>query len=38
MKTSTASMIAYWDYFHIYIIYDFSKLSQIWGTSVMVTV
>jgi hypothetical protein len=31
LKGSTASTIAYWDSFHIYIIYDFSKLSQIWG-------
>ena len=31
LKGSTASLIAYWDSFHIYIIYDFSKLSQIWG-------
>ena len=31
LKGSTASLKAYWDSFHIYIIYDFSKLSQIWG-------
>jgi hypothetical protein len=31
LKGSTASTIAYWDHFHTYIIYDFSKLSQIWG-------
>ena len=31
LKGSTASMIAYWDHFHTYIIWDFSKLSQIWG-------
>jgi hypothetical protein len=31
LKGSTASVIAYWDYFHIYIIYDFRELSQIWG-------
>jgi len=32
LKGSTASMIAYWDHFHTYIIYDFSQqLSQIWG-------
>ena len=31
LKDSTASLIAYWDSFHIYIIYDFSQLSQIWG-------
>jgi hypothetical protein len=31
LKGSTASMIGYWDHFHNYIIYDFSKLSQIWG-------
>jgi hypothetical protein len=31
LKDSTASMIVYWDSFHTYIIYDFSKLSQIWG-------
>ena len=31
LKGSTASMIVYWDSFHIYIIYDFSKLSQILG-------
>jgi len=31
LKGSTASMIAYWDHFHTYIIYDISKLSQIWG-------
>ena len=31
LKGYTASTIAYWDSFHIYIIYDFSKLSQIWG-------
>ncbi len=29
LKGSTASMIAYWDHFHTYIIYNFS--SQIWG-------
>jgi hypothetical protein len=29
LKGSTASLIAYWDSFHIYIIYDFSLLSQI---------
>ena len=31
LKGSTASMIAYWDHLHTYIIYDFSQLSQIWG-------
>jgi hypothetical protein len=31
LKGSTASVIAYWDHFHIYIIKDFSKLSHIWG-------
>jgi hypothetical protein len=31
LKGSTASVIAYWDRFHIYIILDFSKLSQILG-------
>ena len=31
LKGSTDSLIAYRDSFHIYIIYDFSKLSQIWG-------
>ncbi len=31
LKGSTASVIAYWDSFDIYIIYDFSQLSQIWG-------
>jgi hypothetical protein len=31
LKGSTASPIAYRDHFHTYIIYDFSKLSQIWG-------
>jgi hypothetical protein len=31
LKGSTASRIAYRDHFHTYIIYDFSKLSQIWG-------
>jgi len=31
LKGSTASMIAYWEHFHTYIIYDFSQLSQIWG-------
>ena len=31
LKGSTASTIAYWDHFHIDIILDFSKLSQIWG-------
>jgi hypothetical protein len=31
LKGSTASLIAYWDSFHTSIIYDFSKLSQIWG-------
>ncbi len=31
LKGSTASVIAYWDSFEIYIIYDFSQLSQIWG-------
>ncbi len=30
LKGSTASVIAQWDSFHIYIIYDFSQLSQIW--------
>ena len=30
LKGSTASVIAYWDHFHIYIIYDFRELSQIW--------
>jgi len=32
LKGSTASTKAQWDHFHIYIIYDFSKLSSlIWG-------
>ena len=31
LKGSTSSLIAYWDYFHTYIIYDFSELSQIRG-------
>jgi len=31
LKGSTASTIALWDSFHIYIIYDFNQLSQIWG-------
>ena len=31
LKGSTASIIAYWDHFNTYIIYDFSQLSQIWG-------
>jgi hypothetical protein len=31
LKGSTASTIAYWDHFNTYIIYDFRKLSQIWG-------
>ncbi len=31
LKGSTASTVVYWDSFHIYIIYDFSQLSQIWG-------
>jgi hypothetical protein len=31
LKGSTASTIAYWDSFDIYIIYDFRELSQIWG-------
>jgi hypothetical protein len=31
LKGSTASAIAYCDSFHIYIIYDFSQLSHIWG-------
>jgi hypothetical protein len=31
LKGSTASTIAYQDSFHIYIIYDFSQLSQILG-------
>ena len=31
LKSSTASTVVYWDHFHTYIIYDFSKLSQIWG-------
>jgi hypothetical protein len=31
LKGSTTSLIAYWDSFHTYIIYDFSKLSKIWG-------
>jgi hypothetical protein len=31
LKGSTASTIVYWDHFHTYIIYDLSKLSQIWG-------
>ena len=30
LKGSTASTIAQWDHFHTYIIYDFSKISQIW--------
>jgi len=31
LKGSTASVIAFWDHFNIYIIKGFSKLSQIWG-------
>jgi hypothetical protein len=31
LKGSTASTIAYRYSFHIYIIYYFSQLSQIWG-------
>ncbi len=31
LKGSAASVIAYWDSFDIYIIYDFRELSQIWG-------
>ena len=31
LKGSTASTMAYWDHFHIYIIYDFRELSLIWG-------
>ncbi len=31
LKGSTASTIAYWDHFYIYIILDFSQVSQIWG-------
>jgi hypothetical protein len=31
LKGSIASMIAYWDHFHTYIILDFSQLSQILG-------
>jgi hypothetical protein len=31
LKGYTASLKGYWDRFHIYIIYDFSKLSQILG-------
>jgi hypothetical protein len=31
LKGSTASVIAYWDHYYIYIIKDFSRLSQIWG-------
>ena len=31
LKGSTASTIASWDQFHTDIIYNFSKLSQIWG-------
>ena len=31
LKGSTASMIVHWDNFHIYIIYNFNQLSQIWG-------
>jgi hypothetical protein len=31
LKDSTASTIVYWDHFHIYIIFDFRELSQIWG-------
>jgi len=31
LKGSTASVIALWNLVHTYIIYDFSKLSQIWG-------
>ena len=31
LKGSTAIMIAWWDHFHTFIIYDFSQLSQIWG-------
>ena len=30
LKGSTVSMIALWDHFHTYIIYDLSQLSQIW--------
>jgi hypothetical protein len=31
LKGSTPSTIVSWDHFHIYIIYDFRELSQIWG-------
>ena len=31
MKGSTVSTIAQWDHFHTDIIYEFSKLFQIWG-------
>ena len=31
LKGATTSVIAYWDSFHTYIIYDLSQLSQIWG-------
>jgi hypothetical protein len=31
LKGSTPSTIAYWDHFHIYIIYDYRELSLIWG-------
>jgi hypothetical protein len=38
LKGSTASTIAYWDSFHIYIIYDFSQLSKSGDTPVVVAV
>jgi hypothetical protein len=31
LKGSAPSEIVSWDHFHIYIIYDFRELSQIWG-------
>ena len=31
LKGSTASTIAYWDHFHIYIILNFREIAQIWG-------
>jgi hypothetical protein len=31
LKGSTPSTIVSWDHFHIYIIYYFRELSQIWG-------
>jgi hypothetical protein len=31
LKGSAPSQIVSWDHFHIFIIYDFRELSQIWG-------